>query len=125
MHSRKRHYQCKLCNEDYVPNGTAQKYCVTCIPNRAAYNRFLGWKISHPQWLELLASQGNACAICKTPFDMSVSAKTGGGVFIDHDHVTGRMRGVLCNGCNHGLGWVEKPGWLDAANQYLRKYSPQ
>lgn len=54
---------------------------------------------------------------------MSVSAKKGGGVFIDHDHVTGRMRGVLYNGCNHGLGWLEKPGWVDAANRYLHRYT--
>jgi hypothetical protein len=42
---------------------------------------------------------------------------------IDHDHATGAVRGCLCITCNVGVGWVEKPGWLDRALRYLRRAS--
>ncbi len=122
MTAEKRTYECEICRELYEPSGTAQKYCANCIPNRSAFNRYLGWNICQPRWIEILKEQNNSCAICKTPFDLSKSAKKGSGIFIDHDHSTGRMRGVLCNGCNHGLGWVEKENWLNYAQNYIRKY---
>jgi hypothetical protein len=43
---------------------------------------------------ELLASQGGVCPICGRPDPDNV----------DHDHVTGRVRGILCWDCNIALG---------------------
>lgn len=42
----------------------------------------------------LLSLQGNACAICKEQKKLVV----------DHDHQTGKVRGLLCTACNNGLG---------------------
>lgn len=42
------------------------------------------------------AAQGNACTICRESFERTPS--------IDHDHVTGKVRGLLCNTCNTTLG---------------------
>jgi len=42
----------------------------------------------------LIAAQGGVCAVCGT-------AKP---EHVDHDHLTGRVRGVLCFNCNGGLG---------------------
>lgn len=45
----------------------------------------------------LLTLQGNRCAICLTAISFPSAA-------IDHDHVTGRVRGILCHSCNMALG---------------------
>ncbi len=48
---------------------------------------------------ELLRAQQNVCAICFLP-----EPNTGWDLTIDHDHKTGRVRGLLCHKCNKGLG---------------------
>lgn len=50
------------------------------------------------QWLAILKSQGGVCAICKE------ECKTRKGLCVDHDHDSGRVRGLLCMKCNAGLG---------------------
>lgn len=50
-------------------------------------------------YYSILESQNKSCAICKTT-DMSRYTK----FFVDHDHSTGDVRGLLCNKCNYGLG---------------------
>jgi hypothetical protein len=43
---------------------------------------------------------------------------------LDHDHATGKIRGVLCRDCNHALGNVRDRGWvLENLAKYLKKDS--
>jgi hypothetical protein len=51
------------------------------------------------EYEQLLLDQRYACAICKTPADQFQRA-----LHVDHDHVTGKVRGLLCVRCNTGLG---------------------
>jgi hypothetical protein len=46
---------------------------------------------------DLLVAQGGGCAICGNPNADNV----------DHDHVTGKVRGILCFNCNIAIGQVE------------------
>jgi hypothetical protein len=60
---------------------------------------------------ELLLKQHGRCAICKKRTRLR----------IDHDHKGGFVRGLLCNGCNVGLGmFCEDEKLLRAACRYLR-----
>ena len=62
-------------------------------------------------------AQSGRCKICKEP----LSAGKGGSV-VDHNHKTERVRGLLCNGCNSGIGWFkENPDRLIAAIAYLEE----
>jgi hypothetical protein len=49
----------------------------------------------------MLASQGGCCAACGTPVNTSLKEWS-----VDHDHVTHRVRGILCHHCNVALGMV-------------------
>lgn len=62
---------------------------------------------------QMHAAQDGKCAICHKA--LKVRAHT------DHCHKTGKVRGILCGGCNIVLGHLEKPGFLDSALDYLRK----
>ena len=73
-------------------------------------------------WNELLEQQDFRCAICGTDDPMSPGrSRNGSGSFhLDHDHETGRARGLLCSRCNRGIGWFnDNPTWLRIAADYL------
>lgn len=75
--------------------------------------------LSPADYAALLASQGGRCAIC----DTTSPGRSGSKHFaIDHDHQTGRVRGLLCNGCNMALGALgDDPARLAAAIAYLAR----
>lgn len=71
--------------------------------------------ITVEQYDEMLAKQGGCCAICG---DLPGSTKRK--FHVDHDHQTGRVRGILCMRCNLVLGYAkETPAVLSAAILYL------
>ncbi len=66
---------------------------------------------------DALQTQGNKCGICARPL---LGSRAHG----DHDHKTGKFRGVLCRGCNTGLGqFREKIKSLRAAIYYLEAHA--
>ena len=54
------------------------------------------------QFNDMVKTQDNKCKICTKELDMAK------GTHVDHDHNTGKVRGVLCHPCNTKLGWYEK-----------------
>jgi len=79
------------------------------------YMREYLYGIKPAEFDALLDSQGGRCAICRTE-----TAGGKGGWHVDHDHATGRIRGLLCHGCNIALGYFrDDPDRLRAAMAYL------
>lgn len=73
----------------------------------------------------LLATQGNVCAVCGNG-EGSRRGKSGAFIrlSVDHDHVTGAIRELLCSTCNLMLGCAkDDPVRLDAGAAYLRKHA--
>ena len=86
--------------------------CKRCKLNEEMLHRY---GIDLEEFDRMLAEQGGVCAIC------------GGGLRhgrnrfdIDHDHVTGKVRGLLCSDCNRGIGFLrDNPDILKRAAEYL------
>lgn len=69
----------------------------------------------------ILESQGGVCAICGEV--TSVDSK-GRGWHVDHNHKTGKTRGILCRLCNLGIGsFREDAKYLAAAIAYLETHN--
>lgn len=69
-------------------------------------------------------AQDNLCAICKQP--ETYRNRTGNicPLAVDHDHATGKIRGLICQKCNTALGsFRDDPAILRAAAHYLRTTS--
>lgn len=65
---------------------------------------------------ELWNKQDRQCVICNEPI-----SKEGRGTHIDHDHDTGRVRGLLCSRCNKGIGLLHDDiSILQNAIRYLQ-----
>lgn len=79
-----------------------------------------------PEWYdEKLAEQGGGCAICGETDPAAGMTRSFDYLHIDHNHKTGENRGILCSGCNVGIGhFGEDPERLEAAARYLRSYMP-
>lgn len=74
--------------------------------------------LTYEGYLRLLAKQEEKCAICRESHN-NTSANTHH-FFVDHDHVTGEVRGLLCATCNVGVGMFrDNPEVLKRAIQYL------
>jgi hypothetical protein len=74
--------------------------------------------ISLEEYERMLACQGGRCAICGStdPCGKPTFA-------VDHDHVTGEVRALLCNKCNPAIGMLgDDPERLEAAARYLRAF---
>ena len=71
---------------------------------------------------EMFEAQDGDCALCGRP-ETRKNPKTGEvlRLAVDHCHVTGRVRGLLCCNCNTGLGKLgDTPEALEKALAYVR-----
>lgn len=72
--------------------------------------------ITKEQYEERLLNQKNCCAIC---LSTEVGRKHTA-FHVDHNHYTGKIRGLLCDKCNRGLGYFnDDPDVLQKAVEYL------
>jgi hypothetical protein len=65
----------------------------------------------------MLEEQGGVCKICGSPPPLP-SARSPY-LCVDHDHESGRIRGLLCFRCNTGLHYIENWAWRNKAEVYL------
>lgn len=67
-------------------------------------------------WNKLYKAQNKSCAICRT------KVNNGKRLAVDHNHKTGKVRGLLCTQCNQGIGkFRDDIVLLEKAINYLDK----
>jgi hypothetical protein len=88
------------------------------------YIKQLKWQaygVDAERYQEMLREQGGVCAICNQR--ETVAARASGkrrDLSVDHNHVTGAVRALLCSACNTAIGlFNEDPALLDRAKSYL------
>jgi hypothetical protein len=92
----------KARNRQYYANNKS-KY--------AAARRLAAYRLAEEDFIDLLEDQGYTCAICQASDKLVV----------DHSHSSNKVRGLLCNKCNVGLGcFQDSPQLLAEAERYLR-----
>ena len=73
--------------------------------------------ITPEQYEAMLAAQNGVCAICSS----SEPGRNSPYFHVDHCHDTGNIRGLLCNGCNVGLGhFKDDISRIESAAAYLK-----
>lgn len=74
------------------------------------------YKMSLEQYKSMFVAQDGKCKICKQ--EPSGSKR----LCVDHNHVNGQIRGLLCDKCNRGIGLLkDNPILLESAAKYLRE----
>jgi len=83
--------------------------------DRRAYMRRYRYGIDAETYDALYARQNGRCELCDVPAENAPK----GALHVDHDHATGRVRGLLCVQCNAALERLERIGWTNRATAYL------
>jgi hypothetical protein len=111
--------RCRVCQEDrpgdeFYPGRSECKQCKKAYAQRRHFERTYG--ISLEERDALLRGQGGRCAICRGIPENHV-------LHVDHCHVTGKVRAMLCYTCNRLLGDVgDSTDLLLDAIEYLRRH---
>jgi len=133
---------CKECAVLFVPIAGNDKFCGGCKATRAAehhrasmrarrgkwpryqsfYNLRANYGLSEEDYLKMEAAIGGLCPICTQP--PQPHGKYKHRFFaVDHDHTTGKVRGLLCGRCNAGLGqFADSTERLAGAIRYLETH---
>jgi hypothetical protein len=95
-------------------NPRVKRKCVKCGGSRPAQRKPAHTRALTDPYDTWVSRYGTACGIC------GAGRKTRN-LDRDHDHRTGKPRGLLCNRCNRALpNWVTAT-WLRAAADYLER----
>lgn len=113
--TNRRRPECAECTKKYhrahrskKPQGWDRKY---------ALKKFFGLTLD--QYAAMVVAQSGKCAICGTTKSDRISKY----LCVDHNHETGKVRGLLCHNCNRGIGFLkDNVKLLAAALQYLTSF---
>ncbi|RYZ11691.1 MAG: hypothetical protein EOO70_09575 [Myxococcaceae bacterium] len=133
------------CERAFSSHNHRVKYCRETCRRKSRMKQFLvgtrNWRKSHPKeaavarrrhrqhpcylseagYEALFLVQNGACAVCGS---RESGNKNHPRLVVDHDHTTGKVRGLLCHGCNVGLGsFRDSSSRLFAAAAYLVRAS--
>ena len=122
---------CKSCTKEFVPYHPRQKYCSGECQKIVADKNTSNWRKQNPEKIKaysrkslygisteeydiLLTKQGHKCGVCKQEKKL----------YVDHCHDSLKVRGLLCNNCNTGIGLLkENVEIMENAISYIKEYA--
>lgn len=119
----KRSGRCKPCatnaSREWVKNNPERaRRTKEIYRQRYAGSKINGYRLKYRYGITLeehkkmFQAQGGKCAICEEIFDKTPH--------VDHCHATGKVRGLLCDLCNRGVGYfTDSAVKLMAASKYI------
>lgn len=119
--------QCRFCDKIKdislfrVANGNVTFKCKACRnQDEMRLVRMNRYGVTPEMFEAMLEEQDNACAICLEPFGQYQKAERDRTPHVDHDHESGKVRGLLCGTCNKGLGqFKDNAAIVFSAYRYL------
>jgi hypothetical protein len=97
--------------------GGRNAQCRTCCNMK---RRASAYNVSLDDLSAMLAAQDGKCASCSV--ELTLSGKGRGSVAVDHCHSTGKVRGLLCCGCNGALGMLgDDAETVGGLYEYIRR----
>ncbi|ABQ12475.1 endonuclease VII [Phormidium phage Pf-WMP3] len=109
----------KAFNKNRTQKDGYSHYCRECTngyneSRKRQYHYKSRYGLSLSDYNKLFQLQNGCCAVCRNP---QAEGKT---LVVDHNHDTGKVRGLLCSKCNTGLGqFNDNPDLLKEAVNYL------
>lgn len=111
-HAEERRAYARKYRADHPHMKRIRKQWVSDNSRRSHLKRQYG--MIQKEYEEMLEKQNHKCSICATHIDNPC---------VDHDHKTGKVRGLLCRTCNSGLGhFKDNERILVSAAEYLRRH---
>lgn len=105
---------CTEC-ERWFPLTHFEPYRKMCRECRSLHRRATNHGVSFEDMRAMIAV--GCCDVCEIPLTYTEAQ-------VDHDHDSGRVRGVLCTMCNLAIGYMDDdPARAEALAAYLRKFS--
>jgi len=127
---------CNLCNkekslDDFVKRSNRasgrQPYCKECHNNKMRdkydskvmkdYDLKRAYGIDLKQYEEMFFQQKGCCKICNKHIS-ELNQKIKKSLSVDHCHTTGKVRGLLCDKCNRGIGLLNDD--IDILNNAIK-----
>lgn len=114
------HAELRAAFREKYPEGVRKRkfeFLPHSVKQRREYALLRDYGITQDQYDNLLRSQNGGCAICSSPVSGDLRRPN---LHVDHNHTTGKVRGLLCMRCNVAIGsFSDDPILLMRAIKYL------
>lgn len=124
--------QCKSCQRERIrkwkktPSGKAhvkrsyKQQCETGAIRKTHLKQKFGMTLE--DYDRMFESQNGVCVICGCPEIINGHGNKIKKLAVDHNHITGKIRGLLCHSCNHALGLLnDNPIIVKSLLEYIIK----
>jgi len=112
---------CKFCGELFTPLAPSHLYCSQDCADNGWSEKYLKrtYGIDFDEWVCMFEKAEGKCALCGSN-GFKLNPKSFLTLVVDHDHNTGKIRGMLCHNCNRALGLLhDDTNVLQKAIDYL------